>query len=93
MKHLRWDREAPAPRHPYRDTAFLYAVFAGIIVLVTAVTSGNLLPGDSNRRHGVLRFVAEIGAVPVAAAFFVVATGFSWWRWWAKHRATEAPEP
>ena len=64
MKHLRWDREAPAPRHPYRDTAFLYAVFAGIIVLVTAVTSGNLLPGNSNRRHGVLRFVAEIGAVP-----------------------------
>jgi hypothetical protein len=81
MKRLRWEREESTPKHPYRDTAILYAVFAAVIVVVTAITGGNLLPGDDNGRSGVKGVVAEIGAVLIAGAFFVVATGFSWWRW------------
>ena len=42
-KRLRWE-SAPrrVPRHPYRDSAILYAILAGIVVGVTALTGGNL---------------------------------------------------
>jgi 4-amino-4-deoxy-L-arabinose transferase-like glycosyltransferase len=30
------------PRHPYRDSAITYAVLAGIVVGVTALTGGNM---------------------------------------------------
>jgi hypothetical protein len=80
MSHLRWEREEKRPRHPYRDTAIFYAVLAGMIVLVTALTNGNMFPGEVENKTRILRFIGEIGAVPVAAAFFVVSTGFSWWR-------------
>ena len=33
--------------------------------------------------------VAEIGAVLIAGAFFVVATGFSWWRWRAREQEAQ----
>jgi membrane protein implicated in regulation of membrane protease activity len=43
MRRLRWD---PAPRklpaHPYRDSAIVYAVLAGVLVGVTALTGGNV---------------------------------------------------
>ena len=81
MKWLRWERPDPPPRHPYRDTAIFYAILAGLIVLVTALTHGNLLPGEVDNKTGILELIGEIGAIPVAAAFFVVATAFSWWRW------------
>ena len=42
MKQLRWDSPRPVPRHPYRDTAILYAVLAGIVIGVTALTGGDL---------------------------------------------------
>jgi len=80
VKYLRWERPDARPKHPYRDTAILYAVFAAIIVAVTAITGGNLLPGGS-ARSGVTGTLARAGAVPVAAGFFVVATAFSWLRW------------
>jgi hypothetical protein len=51
------------PRHPFRDSAILYAVLAVIIVVVSVVTGGGLAKG----------FV-------IAVAFFVAATGWSWWR-------------
>jgi hypothetical protein len=94
MKYLRWERPEAPPKHPYRDTAILYAVFAAIIVIVTAITGGNLLPGGS-ARHGVFGAIARAGAVPVAAAFFVVATGYSWFRWrtHGRHQHGERRQP
>jgi hypothetical protein len=80
VSRLRSEREETKPRHPYRDTAIFYAVLAGMIVLVTALTNGNMFPGEVENKTRILRVIGEIGAVPVAAAFFVVATGFSWWR-------------
>jgi len=42
-KRLRWDG---SPRrtltHPYRDSAILYAILAGVVVGVTALTGGNM---------------------------------------------------
>ena len=42
-KRLRWDA-APrtASAHPYRDSAILYAILAGVVVGVTALTGGNM---------------------------------------------------
>ena len=42
-KRLRWeDSPRQVPRHPYRDSAILYAILAGVVVGVTALTGGNL---------------------------------------------------
>ena len=56
-------------------------MLAGLLVLVTALTGGRMFPGDVENKSGVLEAIGRIGAIPVAAAFFVIATGFSWWRW------------
>ena len=43
---LRWGLpEQPLPRHPYRDSALMYAVFSALIVLVAWLTNGDL--GDA----------------------------------------------
>jgi hypothetical protein len=42
VKRLRWDSPRPVPGHPYRDTAAFYAVLAGIVIGVTALTSGDI---------------------------------------------------
>ncbi len=91
MKRLRWERPEEMPRHPYRDSAIFYAFLAAIIVVVTAITGGSLLPGDDNGRTGLRGVVAQVGAVVLAAAFFVIATAFSWWRW--RVREGEARKP
>ena len=70
----------PIPRHPYRDSAILYAVLAIVLVVVTAATGGSLLPGEPDK-GGVLGAIDRLGALSVAAIFFLLATGFSWWRW------------
>jgi hypothetical protein len=80
VKRLRWEREETRPRHPYRDAAFFYAFLAGLIVLITALTHGNLLPGEVEEKRRILKLIGQIGAIPVAAGFFLLATGFSWWR-------------
>jgi 4-amino-4-deoxy-L-arabinose transferase-like glycosyltransferase len=42
-RKLRWDgTPRTMPKHPYRDSAIVYAVLAGIVVGVTALTSGNM---------------------------------------------------
>jgi hypothetical protein len=56
VKRLRWDSPRPVPRHPYRDTAVLYAVLAGIVIGVTAVTGGDL------RRSVIIAVALFVGA-------------------------------
>ena len=42
-KRLQWGvPESPPPKHPYRDSAILYAAFALIIVLVAWATGGSV---------------------------------------------------
>ncbi len=42
-RKLRWDgTPRTVPKHPYRDSAIVYAVLAGIVVGVTALTGGNM---------------------------------------------------
>ena len=77
---MRWDESAPPPKHPYRDSAIFSAFLAVMIVVVTAATDGNLFPGDVDDKTGLLKWIGRVGAVPVAAIFFIVATAFSWWR-------------
>jgi Flp pilus assembly protein TadB len=57
------ERPRALPLRPYRDSALLFAVLAGVIVLVTLLTGGSLLK-----------------AILVAGGFFVLATGWTWWR-------------
>ena len=69
-RKLRWDgTQRTMPKHPYRDSAIVYAVLAGIVVGVTALTSGNVR-----------------AALIIAPLLFVVATGYSWWRWRQRER-------
>ena len=69
-RKLRWDgTPRTIPKHPYRDSAILYAVLAGVVVGVTAVTGGNMR-----------------AALIIAPVLFVVATGYSWWRWRQRER-------
>ena len=71
-------RDRPIPEHPYRDSAILYGILA--IVIVTVATGGSLLPGESDKSF-VLGAIDRLGALAVAAGFFLVATSFSWWQW------------
>ena len=42
-RRLRWGvPEPPAPKHPYRDTLVIYAVFAVLIVVFAWVTGGGV---------------------------------------------------
>ena len=43
MKKIRWETPARRiPKHPYRDSAVFYAVLAGVVVGVTALTHGDV---------------------------------------------------
>ena len=73
-KRLRWDgTPRTTPRHPYRDSAIMYAILAAAVVGVTALTDGNMR-----------------AALIIAPVLFVVATGYSWWRWHQRQRHEEA---
>ena len=63
-RRLRWDVHTPPPKHPYRDSAILYGVFAAIIVIVAWASGGSAAAG-----------------VVYAVVFYVLAVGWSWWRW------------
>jgi uncharacterized membrane protein len=58
MKRLRWEEQAkrPLPKHPYRDTVVLYAILAGLVVGVTALTGGDV------RKSVVLAVILFVGA-------------------------------
>jgi Zn-dependent protease with chaperone function len=72
--------ERAIPEHPFRDSAILYGALALVILIVTVATGGSLLPGDTDKSF-VLGALDRLGALAVAAAFFVAATSFSWWQW------------
>jgi hypothetical protein len=45
MKLLRWEgptEQRPLPKHPYRDTALVYGGMSAFIVLVAALTGGDV---------------------------------------------------
>jgi hypothetical protein len=67
--------DSPVPKHPYRDSAIVNAVLAGLILLIAWLTGGDLPT-----------------AVVVAAAFFVIATGWNWWRFRQRLAAQAAAE-
>jgi hypothetical protein len=70
MRRLRWEGEQRRlPAHPYRDSAIVYAVVAGLVIGLAALTGGNMRV-----------------AIVIAPALFVVATGYSWWRWRQRER-------
>jgi hypothetical protein len=55
--------DLPPPSHPYRGSAILHAMLALVILVVAAISGGNLLK-----------------SFLVAVAYFLVATGWSWFR-------------
>jgi hypothetical protein len=42
VRIFRWEGPSRLPRHPYRDSALFYALLAGILVGVTALTGGDV---------------------------------------------------
>ena len=63
-------------KRPYRDSALVYAGFAIVFVIVVAATGGTVLPRlNRGTDEGFV-----IGALPIAAGCFLLATGYSWWR-------------
>jgi hypothetical protein len=44
MRRFRWDTPGTrsVPKHPYRDSVIFYAILAGVVVGVTALTHGNM---------------------------------------------------
>jgi Flp pilus assembly protein TadB len=70
---VRFNDDLPRSRHPFRDSAIIYACLAVLIVVIATVTGG-----------GFAR------AVAIAAAFFVGATAWSWWR--VRRRPQQEPD-
>ena len=67
--------DPPAPRRPYRGSAIVHAVLALVILVVAAISGGNL-----------------VKAVLVAAAYFVIATGWTWFRFRQRESRAAPPE-
>jgi membrane protein implicated in regulation of membrane protease activity len=41
MRRLNWSAQRPKPRHPYRDSALVYAGLAALVVIFAIVTGGS----------------------------------------------------
>jgi len=65
--------QLPLPKRPFRDSAIFYGVLSILFVLVVWATGGAVLPRWDDEQH-------EIGGLPIAIIFFLVATSYSWWR-------------
>jgi hypothetical protein len=65
--------KTPMPKRPFRDTAIFYGALSIVLVLIVWATGGALLPrlDDDHRAPGGLL---------IAVLFFLVATGYGWWR-------------
>ena len=68
--------QRPVPKHPYRDTALLYAVLAGLVVVFAAATGYQHL----------------VKAVVVAVIVFFAATTYSWWYWYDRIKKAKRGE-
>ena len=66
--------DLPPPSRPYRGSAILHGILALVILVVAAISGGNLLR-----------------ALLVAIAYFLVATGWSWFRF--RQRESRKPKP
>ena len=75
----------PVPKRPFRDSAIFYGVLAVLFVLVVWATGGALLPRWDDQQR-------EIGGLLIALLFFVVATGYSWWRFQQRIEEEEQSE-
>ena len=61
MKKIRWETSSRrVPKHPYRDSAVFYAVLAGVLVGVTALTNGDV------RRSVIIACALFVGATAYA---------------------------
>jgi hypothetical protein len=46
MRKLRWEMHEPtASKHPYRDSAIIYGILAGLVVVLAAVTGRSIVKG------------------------------------------------
>ena len=63
----------PLPKRPFRDSAIFYGVLGVLFVLVVWATGGAVLPRWDDQQR-------EVGGLLIAMLFFLVATGYSWWR-------------
>jgi heme O synthase-like polyprenyltransferase len=46
VRRLRWDTpERPLPKHPYRDSAFIYGGMAVVLFAVVVATGGTVVRG------------------------------------------------
>jgi membrane protein DedA with SNARE-associated domain len=63
----------PLPKRPFRDSAIFYGALSVLFVLVVWATGGAVLPRWDDEQRAV-------GGLLIAMLFFVVATGYSWWR-------------
>ena len=68
--------DLPAPSRPYRGSAILHAVLALVILVVAALSGGDL-----------------VKAVLVAAAYFVIATAWAWFRLRQRESRATPSEP
>ena len=65
--------QLPLPKRPFRDSAIFYGVLSILFVLVVWGTGGAVLPRWDDEQR-------EIGGLLIAILFFLLATGYSWWR-------------
>ena len=63
----------PLPKRPFRDSAIFYGVLSILFVLIVWATGGALLPRWDDEQR-------QIGGLPIAILFFLVATAYSWWK-------------
>jgi membrane protein DedA with SNARE-associated domain len=75
----------PVPKRPFRDSAIFYGVLSVLFVLVVWATGGAVLPRWDDQQR-------EIGGLLIALLFFVVATGYSWWRFQQRIEEEEQSE-
>lgn len=68
--------DLPQPRQPYRDAVVVHGVLSVLIVVVAALSGGDLRK-----------------AAFVAAAYFVVATAWTWARFRQRERRAERQAP